>query len=87
MAVGEVKRMKSQYNEKFEELEHLIAEYNAIHGPGKGEEISGSLMFSHGIEGQIQVFRKAKGREIILETNDCPDMVIVRYRKRRNSET
>lgn len=68
----------------FEELEKLIVEYNAIHGNGKGWEIFGSLAFSHGIQGQIQVFRKAKGREIIVEPDpNALDAVVIHYRRVR----
>lgn len=64
----------------FEELETLIAEYDAIHGKGKAWEIFGSLLLSHGILGLIQVFRRAKGREIAVEDDfNAPDLVVVRY--------
>lgn len=64
-----------------EKLEKLIAEYEAIHGEGKGWEIFGALLISHGIDGQIKVFRKAKGRQIIVEPDpDALDAVIIQYR-------
>lgn len=65
-------------------LIRLIAEYNLAHGDGKGWEIFGALATSHGITGQIPVFKRAKGREIIVEPDpdhlDASDLVVVRYR-------
>jgi hypothetical protein len=55
-------------------LEKLRKEYDQKFGEGKAEVIAGSLMFSHGYEGIIKVFQKAKGCKIILE--DEPGVIL-----------
>jgi len=44
-------------------------------------------MFSHGYSGIIDVFKKAKGRKIVLENHeDIIDGVIVKYVKTKPNE-
>lgn len=53
-------------DDEINEIEKLVSEYNARHGDGTGDEISGALMFSYSIEEQIKILRKSKGRKIIV---------------------
>lgn len=69
------------------ELQKFIDQYSLRYGAGTGEEIAGGLMFSHGISGILQVFKKAKGRKIVLEhPEDIIDGVIVKYVKIKPNE-
>lgn len=64
-----------------EELERLAAEYDSKHGAGKADEIIGSLMISHSTADQIKIFKKANGREIIIEVDDnLIDSIVIKYK-------
>jgi hypothetical protein len=64
-----------------EELERLAGEYDSKHGSGKADEIIGSLMRSHSMQDQIKIFKKAEGREIVLEVDDdLIDSIIIKYK-------
>lgn len=60
----------SDFSKDWDELEKLVREYDSKFGDGKGHEIIGSLMCFYSIEAQIKIFKKAAGREIILESED-----------------
>jgi hypothetical protein len=53
-----------------EELEILAGEYDSKHGSGKADSIIGSLMVSHSTREQINIFKKAGDREIIIDVDD-----------------
>lgn len=64
-----------------EELERLSLDYDSKHGPGKADEIIGSLMISHSTADQIDIFKKAAGREIIIDVDDeALDAVKITYK-------
>lgn len=50
----------------FEKLDKLIAEYDKLHGEGKGHELMGSLLRAYGVTELIRLLKKAKGREIVV---------------------
>lgn len=66
---------------EFEELERLATDYDSRFGPGKADEIIGSLMVTHSTEKQIAIFKKADGREIIIEQDEeALDSVTIKYK-------
>ncbi len=65
------------------ELEKLIVAYDKIHGEGKGHEIFGALLCTYGLHGQIRIFKRAKGRKIIISyPEEIIDGLHIRYKNK-----
>ena len=71
----------SDFFNEMTELERLATEYDSKFGIGKADEIIGSLMIAYSTAQQIEIFTKAKDREIIVVPDEeALDAVTVTYK-------
>lgn len=77
-----MKKTEPTESEEFEILEALIKDYDSRFGEGSGHEIMGDLLLPLGISGTIEVFKKSRGRKIILSYPDnVIDGVTIEYKQ------